>query len=156
MFTVRMTTSRLSGNNRFLAAAKRQFFDREKVMRKLSPARRRYLSKAAAFVRNTARRSIRRRKRGYSKPGNPPYSKTGLLKRFILFGYDEQADDMLVGATQLSHHSDAPEMLEHGGTTTRNVFGKRKRARYEARPFMRPALEQERPNFPKIWRDSVR
>ncbi|MCL4743749.1 MAG: hypothetical protein KJZ54_16250, partial [Phycisphaerales bacterium] len=66
---------------------KQMFFDRPKVRRAVDAARRKVLSKAGAFIRQTARTSIRKRK-GSSKPGNPPHSHVGLLRRFILFGYD--------------------------------------------------------------------
>ncbi len=137
---------------------KQMFFDRPKVKRAVDAARRRVLSKAGAFVRQTARTSIRKRK-GSSKPGNPPHSHVGLLRRFILFGYDRQSDSVVVGPVGF-RDSSAPRVLERGGTTTvtRRRRGKQteRRVRIAARPYMKPALEKEQPKLPELWRNSVK
>lgn len=137
---------------------KQMFFDRPKVKRAVDAARRRVLSKAGAFIRQTARTSIRKRK-GTSKPGQPPHSHVGLLRRFILFGYDKQSGSVVIGPVAF-RTSAAPRVLERGGTTTvtRRTRGKRteRRVRIAARPYMQPALEMERPKLPELWRNSVR
>ncbi|MCL4198983.1 MAG: hypothetical protein KJZ69_15955 [Phycisphaerales bacterium] len=137
---------------------KQMFFDRPKVKRAVDAARRKVLSKAGAFIRQTARTSIRKRK-GSSKPGSPPHSHVGLLRRFILFGYDRQSDSVVVGPVGFKA-STAPRVLESGGTTTvtRRRRGKRteRRVRIAARPYMTPALEKERPKLPELWRNSVK
>ncbi len=137
---------------------KQMFFDRPKVRRAVDAARRKVLSKAGAFIRQTARTSIRKRK-GSSKPGNPPHSHVGLLRRFILFGYDRQSDSVVVGPVGFKA-STAPAVLERGGTTTvtRRRSGKRteRRVRIAARPYMNPALEKERPKLPLLWRNLIR
>lgn len=137
---------------------KQMFFDRPKVKRAVDAARRKVLSKAGAFIRQTARTSIRKR-RGSSKPGQPPHSHVGLLRRFILFGYDKQRDSVVVGPVGLKA-STTPRVLERGGTTTvtRRRRGKRteRRVRIAARPYMNPALEKERPKLPELWRNSVK
>lgn len=134
------------------------FFDRPKVKRAVDAARRRVLSKGGAFIRQTARTSIRKRK-GTSKPGSPPYSHVGLLRRFILFGYDRQTESVVIGPVGIKG-STAPRVLELGGTTTvtRRRRGKRteRRVRVAARPYMNPALEKERPKLPELWRNSVK
>lgn len=135
------------------------FFDRPKVMRSVDRAKRRSLSKAGAFIRQRARTSIRKRKRS-SPPGQPPSSHTGLLRRFILFGYDRRSDSVVVGPVGF-RRSRAPNVLEFGGRTTvesrRQGRRRNKRTvRIAARPYMRPALEKERSNLPKVWRNSVR
>ncbi len=137
---------------------KQMFFDRPKVRRAVDAARRRVLSKAGAFIRQTARTSIRKR-RGTSKPGQPPHSHVGLLRRFILFGYDRQSESVVIGPVGI-RGSTAPRVLEQGGTTTvtRRRRGKRteRRVRVAARPYMNPALEKERPKLPELWRNSVK
>lgn len=137
---------------------KQLFFDRPKVMRAVDRARRRVLSKAGAFIRQTARTSIRKRK-GTSKPGSPPHSHVGLLRKFILFGYDRQSESVIIGPVGF-RKSTAPRVLEQGGTTTvmRRRRGKRteRRVRVAARPYMNPALEKERPKLPEFWRNSVK
>jgi hypothetical protein len=136
---------------------KQMFFDRPNVKRAVDAARRRVLSKAGAFIRQTARTSIRKRK-GTSAAGSPPYSHVGLLRKFILFGYDRQSESVVVGPVGF-RASTAPRVLERGGTTTvaRRRRGKRtdRRVRIAARPYMYPALEKERPKLPELWRNSV-
>ncbi len=143
---------------------KAMFFDRQKVIDATDRASRRVLSRFGAFVRQRARTSIRKRK-GTSAPGNPPHSHTGLLRRFIFFGYDPRPRkrSVVIGPTALSTsgaNGEAPSLLEYGGTARirdpRNPrSGRRRTARYRGRPYMGPALEAEQPKLPPIWRDSV-
>ncbi len=157
---------------------KQLFFDRPKVQRAVDAARRRVLSKAGAFIRQAAKTSIRKRK-GPAPPGSPPHSHVGLLRRFILFGYDRQTDSVVVGPVGFAR-SNVPHLLEFGGrvrTRTsrlipvgeirrdkRGPFKARKRVRvpagttlvYEPRPFMGPALTRELPKFHELWHNSIR
>lgn len=48
------------------------FFDRPKVRRAVDKAKRQVLSRGGAFIRTTAKRSIRKRK-GTAPPGKPPH-----------------------------------------------------------------------------------
>ena len=136
---------------------KKCFFDREAVASKADAATRKVLSKFGAFVRRTAKGSIRNRQRP-APPGSPPSSHTGLLKKFIFFGYDAEAGSIVIGPTRLDRRGrgDAPSLLEHGGATTLKRRGKRRRATYQARPYMGPAFEKEQPKLPVLWRNSVR
>jgi len=139
---------------------KHLFFDTKKVRRSVDRATRRVLSKFGAFVRRGAKSSIRKRKRA-SAPGEPPSSHTGLLRRFIFFGYDRSARSVVIGPGRLNQKiGDAPHALEHGGTSTviEGLRGKRKKRRVKmaARPYMGPAFEQEKPKLAAMWRDSVR
>jgi hypothetical protein len=137
---------------------KKLFFDRPKVRRAVDRAKRQVLSRAGAFIRTTAKHSIRKRK-GTSPPGKPPHSHVGLLRNLIFFGYDERTDSVVVGPVGFKRSS-APNVLEFGGTTTvvRRRRGKlvKRRARVAKRPYMAPALEKERPKLPKLWANSVR
>ena len=138
----------------------RFFFDRKGVRNRVDAATRKVLSRFGAYVRRTARSSIRKRKKP-SQPGKPPSSHTGLLKRFIFFGYDLSRKSVVIGPARLSERGrgEAPSILEYGGATmvtTRGRKKKRKRSRIRARPFMGPAFEKERPQLPAMWRDSVR
>jgi hypothetical protein len=154
---------------------KQLFFDRPRVQRAVSRANRQALSRAGALVMTAARQSIRRapyrarKPRGRARtdfrtqsapPGAPPYSQTGLLKRFIFFGYDPQRESVVIGPAKLNKPGAAPRVLEHGGTATvlRRRRGKivRQRVRIAPRPFMGPALEKEQPKLPKLWAGSVR
>ena len=138
---------------------KSMFFTSQRVISATDRATRRVLSKFGAFVRRAAKSSIRKRKRT-SRPGQPPSSHTGLLKRFILFGYDPARRSVVIGPMRLNRKGDAPEALEHGGTA-RVVTGSRRKRRLarkvkiKARPYMGPAMEREKPKLPSMWRDSV-
>lgn len=135
------------------------FFDRHVITQAVDKAKREVLSRAGAFIRTTARTSIRKR-RGTSPPGSPPYSHTGLLRRWVLFGYDRSSDSVVVGPARLNRPGDAPHTLEFGGTTkaVRRRRGRRieRRVRIAKRPYMAPALEKEAPRLPRLWAGSVR
>ena len=159
---------------------KKMFFDRHAVTSAVDRATRRVLSRFGAFVRRTARSSIRKRK-GISRPGAPPSSHTGLLKRFIYFGYDAPRRTVVIGPVALAKSDgEAPSLLEHGGTAMargnqlvrvgepgrdasgRFTQGKLKRVAagtrmaYRPRPFMGPAMAKELPGLPEMWRNSVK
>lgn len=133
------------------------FFDRTKVMNAVDKATGRVLSRFGAFVRQTAKSSIRRRKNP-SKPGQAPTNWTGLLKKFLFFSFDRSKRSVVIGPARLNKPShDAPELLEKGGTAQRkDRRGKRRRARYRARPYMGPAFEKEKKQLSRLWRDSVK
>ncbi|QNN25135.1 hypothetical protein HED60_23600 [Planctomycetales bacterium ZRK34] len=133
------------------------FFDKKAVRDKADAGTRRVLSKFGAFVRRTARSSIRKRKKT-SSPGSPPSSHIGLLKKFIFFGYEPAKRSVVIGPVRLSQkgRGEAPSLLEYGGSTKVEHRGKRKRAKVRPRPFMGPAFEKEQPKLPAMWRDSVR
>lgn len=130
------------------------FFDRAKVINAVSKAERKVLSKTGAFVRQRARTSIRKRK-GISKPGSPPFSHVGLLRRGILFAWDDASRTVVIGPALLRPTSRVPHVLEYGGTSLIESFGKRKPAKVRARPFMGPALQAELSQMPEAWRNSV-
>jgi len=136
------------------------FFDRKAVRSAVDRTVRRVLSRFGAFVRRAARSSIRKRKRA-SVPGEPPSSHTGLLRRFIFFGYDAGKRSVVIGPQRLNQKvGDAPAALEYGGTSTvvEDLRGRRRkrRVRIKARPYMGPAFEQEKPKLAAMWRDSVK
>lgn len=135
------------------------FFDR--VFTKTQRAKKRALERAAAYIRNAARHSIKpaqkhtkkaqkqfsRDKRGeaYSRPGQPPLSKTGLLRQFLYYAYDPDTGGFVVGPAKINRTLGAPKALEHGGpylAMQRTGLGKWRvgTQRMEARPYMRPAL----------------
>jgi hypothetical protein len=136
------------------------FFDSKAVRSAVDRTTRRVLSRFGAFVRTAAKHSIRKRKR-ISAPGEPPSSHTGLLRRFIFFGYDRGRRSVVIGPERANRKiGDAPAALEYGGTSTvveglRNRRRKRS-IRIAARPYMGPAFEQEKPKLPAMWRSSVK
>ncbi|HOK95546.1 MAG TPA: hypothetical protein PK052_04945 [Anaerohalosphaeraceae bacterium] len=133
------------------------FFDSPKVIRAVDKSTRKVLSRFGAFVRRTAKQSIRKRKKS-STPGTPPSSHTGLLKRFIFFGYDRQKDSVVIGPTRLTENNrgEAPSILEYGGRTTIQAKKKKTRVRIRSRPFMGPAFEKEKSTLPSLWKNSIK
>lgn len=107
------------------------------------------LRRGAGLVRKIARDSIRRRKRP-SAEGQPPTSRLGLLKRFILFGELDPLTQV-IGPAPI-RPSLAPKALEHGGTaiaSLKTTSGRRirRRIRVRKRPYMRPALAKALPKI---------
>jgi hypothetical protein len=139
------------------------FFNTRKLRLLVDEAAIRSMSRFGAYVRTTARRSIRKRKKP-SLPGKPPSSHTGLLKRFIWFGYDPARRSVAIGPAKLNLPGETPHVLEHGGRNVTTVKYKRKSGpkkskrivKVRPRPFMQPALEENREQLPKIFRDSIR
>jgi len=135
---------------------KSMFFDRKAVKNAVDRATRKVLSKFGAFVRTTARHSIRKRK-GASPPGKPPHGHVGLLKRLIFFGYDLVRRSVVIGPTPLRGEAEAPPLLEYGGRARRkDRKGKSVMATYKSRAFMGPAFEKEKPKLPALWANSVK
>ena len=135
---------------------KQMFFDRKAVTSAVDRGTRRVLSKFGAYVRTTARHSIRKRK-AVSEPGSPPSSHVGLLRKLIYFGYDGSRKSVVIGPTPLHGTAEAPPLLEYGGKARRRARkGGVVAATYRARPFMGPAFEAEKPKLPTLWAGSVR
>lgn len=93
------------------------FFDGDLVKSSVDRATARVLGKFGAFVRRTAKGMIRGGKKP-SKPGSPPKSHTGLLKKFLYFAWDPASKSVVVGPARLDGDGlgTAPETLERGGT----------------------------------------
>ena len=136
------------------------FFDSARVVAATSRAERKVLSRFGAFVRRGARSSIRKRK-AVSKPGQPPSSHAGLLKKFIFFAYEPNKQSVVIGPARLNKTTgDALPALEYGGRT--KIVARRRQNRkvrtisIQARPFMGPAFEREKPKLPALWAGSVK
>lgn len=169
-----------------IADVKRMFFDRSAVAGAVDKASLRVLSTFGAFVRRSARSSIRKAKRS-SLPGEPPKAKVGTLRDFLYFSHDSQRDSVIVGPSktnQVFFNGDGkpvtgtvPQVLEEGGfIRVMEVFkwgkwrkadlrSKRRNAglptrlrtvRIAPRPFMGPALKKEEPKLPALWANSVK
>jgi hypothetical protein len=170
-----------------LKQAKAGFFDRAKVQKAADKATRDVLSKFGAYVRQRAKTSMRRapapygkvvrdRKSGspvylpngqvkttlvfkYSRPGDPPYARSGLLKRFIFFSFDSARKSVVIGPTKLDGwpNSTIPLTHEYGGTIAfKNKKGRQVTKKYPARPYMQPAFDKELALMPEPFRNSVR
>ena len=131
---------------------KQLFFDHPKVLGAVDKATRKVFSRFGAFVRRTARGSIRKRKRT-SAPGQPPSSHTGFLKRFIFFSFDPNRKSVVIGPMRLTENNrgDAPSALEYGG----KVMLDKKQVTVRPRPYMGPAFEKEKSTLPAMWKNLV-
>ncbi len=143
-------------------APAKMFFTAAPVVRAVDRATRKVLSKFGAFVRQRAKTSIRPKKgRGSAPAGSPPYSHTGLLRRFIYFGYDPRKRSVVIGPARFKERSPygpttVPEILEEGGVVQAREDGKRVTRRFGGHPYMGPAFEAEKPNLPALWANSVK
>lgn len=202
-----------------LFQVKGMFFDTPAVKSAVDAATYAGLRQAGRFIRRKAKDLIRTAK-GPSKPGRPPHSHVGLLRKFILYFFDKSNASVVVGPAALSGvqfdvvgramRGTVPQALEFGtpggvledlaivdlasgrqqwikhdarrrgsrrlieiaqarirhGRSLVGLGGKGKivplgKSRFRTytlapRPFMGPALEQNRDQIPPMWRDSVR
>lgn len=94
-----------------------------------------------------------RRRSAHSQPGNPPFTQTKLLPRNIFFVYDRANHNVIIGPVLLGKSTGAQKTLEHGGEAETPAG---KRVTIEERPYMKPALAQERDKAPEGWRNTLR
>ena len=118
----------------------------ELVRKRAKNATFRNLTHAAATLRITARRSLRKRKKP-SAPGQPPSSPTGRLRRSILYAVDRRRDYAVIGPSR-NLIGPAGQEHEHGGRVRKETF--------VPRPFMGPAFAKVRPRLARMWAGSVR
>jgi hypothetical protein len=172
--------------NLTLKKAKTFFFDRERVLKDAGAKTVRALSRFGAFVRQRARSSMRKRKRPSAPGQPPSVHAGGIkrflffswdpIARSVVIGPIKLNMLTMVGGGYQS--GVAPGVLEFGGSVgitevqesngkwyradlraTRRRAGKPhrvRRATYQARPFMGPALRAEIPNMPKAWATALR
>lgn len=137
------------------------FFDRERVQRRVKDGTKSVLSKAGAYIRRTARKSMGNRgKRNKSaRPGQAPRVHAGQLKDLLFFGYDERTNSVVIGPQLYGRSTNptVPHLLEFGGSVSRtDKHGRQRVYHYHAFPYMRPALEKEMPNFPGLFSGSIK
>lgn len=106
------------------AASKAGFFNRQAVINAVGRANAKNLSKAGAYIRQTGRFSLRRRKKS-SKPGSPPsvHARDQFANlRNIRFSWDMSTGTMVVGSLKLNQvvmlngsASSVPNLMEFGG-----------------------------------------
>jgi hypothetical protein len=108
--------------------AKSNFFDRAAVVGAMDRATQKVFNRFGGTTRLIARRSIRKiGKNGKaSSPGQPPRSRTGLLREHIYYAYERQARSVVIGPALFARSSWAQMTLEHGGA----VRQKNKRRRF--------------------------
>lgn len=161
--------------------AMRNFFDRPLVMRKLDKATLDALSKSGAFVRRTAKGLIRNRAKP-AKPGQSPSNRTGFLREYIYFAYDDKRKAVVIGPARLNGRAArnlAPRTLEFGGpvTVTEDLYAAKNGQLYwspnhqknakaigqrrtetrviEPRPYMMLALMRNLPRIPAQFANAL-
>lgn len=117
----------------------------ERVSQALSKATFVSLNQAGAVVRMIAQRSIKAGKKA-SSPGQPPRTRKKRLPHAIIYFVDKQKRFVIIGPSA-DLISNVGAAHEFGGT-----FRQR---HYDARPFMKPALEKSIPRLPACWSGSV-
>lgn len=162
------------------------FFDWPRIIRMEKNSRPRVLSRAGAFIRQRARSSIKKRKAISSPGKPPSSHEGTLRRYlyFGYDAHSESVvigpaatNQLFFDRHRMPVRGTIPSVLEYGGQITiLEVFkyGKWRRAdlrsririaglptRYRTvnikpRPFMGPAFEAEMPNFPELWRDSIK
>jgi len=152
------------------------FFDRPKVKRAVDRATFSALKEIGRRVRKSAQKSIQIRE-GAAPPGHPPHGHKTLrrtrvskskgttrtqsvspLREFIYFAFEATPrPNVVIGPIKLNtKRGDALKALEHGGTSIITTHGKEVKATISPHPFMKPAMDRERENFPALWRNKVR
>ena len=71
-------------------------FDKRKLKKKVETATFTSISEAGGAIRKTASRSIRKRKNP-SKPGSPPNTQTGMLRRVIRYEVTNNKTEVIIG-----------------------------------------------------------
>ena len=130
------------------------FFDRAHVLAVVDKDKLKPLRKAGGSIRLTAQRSMRRRKKGFSQPGQPPFSKQGLIRDFTFFAYDKDSDSVVVGPVGFKR-AIVPALHEFGGSQTVYHKGKSEVAKYPKRPYMKPALDKNINKIPEAFQDFI-
>lgn len=104
-----------------IAALREFFFDQPKIMAAVQKAKKRSLSAQGAFIRKSARSSIRKSKKS-AVPGQPPKSHKGTL-RLIFFVWDPNTESVVVGPVKVTSKEGriVPKLLEEGGEARRRV-----------------------------------
>jgi hypothetical protein len=124
----------------------RSRFDARKVRKKAEAGTFRSLNHAAAAIRLTARRSIRRSPKE-SAAGTPPYTRRGLLKRALLYNVDKAKMTAVIGpAYSIAGRSGSAH--EFGG----KYYGRK----YPKRSFLGPALNTNEKRISKFWSQSIK
>lgn len=112
-----------------LDVAKGYFFDRAKVIRAVDAKSHKAMRHLSLYIRKVAVSSIKKAGKAggpnfYSKPGKPPKSHTGTLKKFIFAVYSPEKYSAVVGPARVAikpyvvpvTQPTVPALLEFGGT----------------------------------------
>ena len=121
-------------------------FDEDGLVARVAKASLAVLRRMGAYVRRAAQHKVRSSEKP-SPPGTPPHSKTGALKRGILFGVEKRRQSVVIG----------PSERFVGESMSAHEFGGRyRKERYPKRPLMGPALKESAPRLSRLWEDAVK
>ena len=121
-------------------------FDADRLVAKVAKASVDVLKRMGAYVRTVARHKVHTSPKP-STAGTPPHSRTGALKRGILFGIARKERSVVIG----------PSTQFVGSSAAAHEFGGRyRRERYPKRPLMGPSLKESVPHLARMWRDAVK
>jgi hypothetical protein len=124
----------------------RSRFDARKVRKKADAGAFKSLNHAAAAIRLTARRSIRRSPKE-SAAGTPPHTRRGLLKRALLYNVDKAKMRAVIG----------PAYSIVGRSGSAHEFGSKYYGRkYPKRSFIGPALRKQESRISRFWSASIK
>lgn len=102
-----------------------------------------------------------------SKPGEPPRTRFGYIKKFLYFAFDPQTKSVVVGPALLNKTTMAQATLEEGGTTVVKAlrFVTRdgqvttetttRTITIDPRPYMQPAYSRNEEKVAEMFRNSV-
>ena len=121
-------------------------FDADGLVAKVAKASVEVLKRMGAYVRTVARRKVKTSDKP-SVAGTPPHSRTGALKRGILFGLETNRRSVIIGP---SEKFVGTSMVAH------EFGGGYKRERYPKRPLMGPTLKESAPHLAKLWNNAVK
>lgn len=117
----------------------------QQVLKAAEKANYNNLGHAAASLRRAAMAKIRRGKKK-AKPGDPPHTRKGQLRRSIVYSVDRQRESAIIG----------PRHSVVGTAAAAHEFGGEFRGqRYPQRPFMGPTLEENASRLGRHWAGSV-
>ena len=121
-------------------------FDEDGLVARVAKASLAVLRRMGAYVRRAAQHKVRSSEKP-SPPGTPPHSKTGALKRGILFGVEKRRQSVAIG----------PSERFVGESMSAHEFGGRyRKERYPKRPLMGPTLKESAPRLSRLWEDAVK
>lgn len=107
------------------------------------------LARMGAFIRRSARSSIRPRKKGRASPPGTPYSRgSGFLRDSIVFNVNRTAGIVTIGSYR---GGNVDEIHEFGLPARRFVSHRWQVVKYPKRPVMVPALEKAERDFARKY-----
>lgn len=125
---------------------------RQKKIAELSAVeRQRFKMLQAIYKRKGLNPRKVRRPLVHSRPGEPPRTIRGDIKKFLFFAFDHATESVVIGPARTPRASNAPATLEEGG---RAVIDGRS-VTIAPRPYMVPAREQTEKPLMRLWKDAM-